>query len=48
VKGGSKLSLKLTGLKKKTKYTVKVRALKKADGKTYYGSWSAAKKAKTK
>ena len=48
VKGAKKLTLKLTGLKKKAKYTVKVRAYKTASGKTTYGKWSAAKKAKTK
>ena len=48
VKGAKKLTLKLTRLKKKAKYTVKVRAYKVADGKTTYGKWSAAKKAKTR
>ena len=48
VKGAKKLTLKLTGLKKKAKYTVKVRAYKTASVKTTYGKWSAAKKARTK
>ncbi len=48
VKGAKKLTLKLTVLKKKAKYTVKVRAYKTASGKTTYGKWSAAKKARTK
>ena len=35
-------------LKSKKYYTVKVRAYKTVNGKTYYGSWSAAKKVKVK
>lgn len=38
----------ISKLKKGKTYTVKVRAYKKIDGKTFYGSYSAAKKVKTK
>ena len=48
VNGGSKKSLKVTGLKSGKKYTVKVRAWKTVNGKKYYGKWSAAKKVTVK
>lgn len=38
----------LSGIKAKTKYTVKVRAYKSVNGKVYYGSFSSLKKATTK
>lgn len=43
--GTSKTISKLT---KKKYYTVKIRAFKKINGKTYYGSWSGTKKVKVK
>ena len=48
VRGAKKLSKKVKKLKSKATYTVKVRAYKKVDGKTYYGAWSKAKKVKIK
>ena len=48
VKGAKKLSKKVKKLQSKKKYTVKVRAYKKVDGKMYYGAWSKAKKVKIK
>lgn len=48
VKGASKQSAKLTSLKAKKKYYVRVRTVYKKGGKTYYGPWSAVKSARTK
>jgi hypothetical protein len=48
VKDGSKTSKKIKKLTSGGKYTIKVRAYKKVDGKTYYGKWSAAKKVRVK
>ncbi len=55
VKGGKAATATTTstsktvkGLKSGKKYTVKVRAYKKVNGKTYYGSYSAAKTVKVK
>lgn len=48
VRGAKKLSKKVKKLKSKATYTVKVRAYKKVDGKTYYGAWSKTKKVKIK
>ena len=44
VKSGKKVSLKIRKLASGKKYTVKVRAWKKVNGKKYYGKWSKAKK----
>lgn len=44
----SAASYKISKLKKKQTYYVKVRAYKKQNGKTVYGSWSKAVKTKTK
>ena len=50
VKQGKKKTLKkvVKGLKKKQTYTVRIRAFRKAAGKTWYGPWSVTKKAKVK
>ncbi len=55
VKGGkaatattTSTSKTIKGLKSGKKYTVKVRAYKKVNGKTYYGAYSAAKTVKVK
>ena len=48
VKGGKKASFKIKKLTSGKKYTVKVRAWKKVNGKKYYGKWSKAKKATAK
>ena len=48
VKGMNLTSKKVTGLKAKTKYWVKVRAYKTAGGQKIYSSWSAVKTIKTK
>ncbi|MDD6650572.1 MAG: BspA family leucine-rich repeat surface protein [Eggerthellales bacterium] len=48
VKGSSATSKKVTKLKAKTKYYVKVQAYKTVAGKTFYGSWSSVKTVKTK
>jgi hypothetical protein len=42
------ISKKITGLKAKKTYYVRIRTYKKVDGKTYYSSWSKASKVKTK
>lgn len=42
------VSKKVTGLKTKTKYYVRVRAYKKVGTTNYYSSWSAAKYVTTK
>lgn len=47
-KGYSKTSYKVTKLKAKKLYYVKVRTYKKIGSKTYYSKWSAVKKIKTK
>ena len=44
----SKSSGKISGLKKKTNYYVKVRAIRYASGVKYVGKWSSTKKIKTK
>ncbi len=41
-------SKKVTGLKRKTTYYVRIRTFKKIGKTTFYSGWSAAKKAKTK
>ena len=48
VKGMNLTSKKVTGLKGKTKYWVKVRAYKTVSGEKIYSSWSAVKTIKTK
>lgn len=48
VKSSSASSKTVKKLRAKKKYYVQVRAYKKASGKTYYGTWSTAKKVKTK
>ncbi|MBQ7202468.1 MAG: leucine-rich repeat domain-containing protein [Eubacterium sp.] len=48
VKGASSTSKTIKSLKKKKTYYVRVRAYHKYSGKTYYSSWSAKKKVKTK
>ena len=47
VKGYSKTSRTIKGLKAGKKYYVKVRTYKNVDGKTYYSAWSAKKSVKT-
>ena len=44
----SKSSYKFKGLRKKTKYYVKVRAIRYAGGTKYVGKWSKVKSIKTK
>ena len=46
VKKSATVSTTLSGLKAKKTYYVRVRALKKVGGKTYYSAWSAAKSVK--
>ena len=48
VKGYKKTSRKISGLKAKTTYYVRVRTYMKVSGKTYYSAWSAVKSVKTK
>ncbi len=48
VKGYTKVSKKMTGLKAKTKYYVKVRSYKTVKGVKIYSSWSKVKTIKTK
>lgn len=48
IKKNSQVSKTLTTLKKGKKYYVKVRAYKKVNGKTVYGSWSSVKTKKCK
>ena len=48
VKGYSKVSKKVTGLKKKTTYYVRIRSYMTVNGKTYYSPWSSIKTRKTK
>ncbi|MCD7722827.1 MAG: fibronectin type III domain-containing protein, partial [Clostridiales bacterium] len=48
VSGNSKSSKKITGLKSKTKYYVRIRTYKKNAGVTYYSSWSSIKSITTK
>ena len=45
---GKKLKRIFTGLKSKKRYSVRVRAYKKAGTKTYYGSWSTVKTVKVR
>ena len=42
----SALTRTLSGLKKGSTYHVRIRAYKKASGKTYYGAWSSVKNVK--
>ncbi len=46
--GDKTLSKKISKLKKKKTYYVRVRAVKKTGGKTWYSSWSSVKKVKIK
>ena len=48
VKGAKKTSVSISKLKAKTTYYVRIRTYRKVGGKTYYSSWSKAKKTKTK
>ena len=48
VNGKTKTSGKLTGLKAKKKYYVRIRAYKKTRGIYLYGNWSSAKTVTTK
>ena len=48
VSGNAKTSLKITGLKAKTTYYVRIRTYKTVNGTKYYSSWSGAKAIKTK
>ena len=48
VKGYTKKSRKITKLKAKTTYYVRMRTYMKVSGTTYYSNWSAAKSVKTK
>lgn len=40
-------SCKITGVKKNTKYYVRVRAYVESNGKKYYGPWSSVRSVKT-
>ena len=44
----SSVSRKITGLKAKKTYYIRIRTYKKTGGKTYYSAWSSAKNLKTK
>ena len=44
----TKTSINLKGLKRKTKYELRVRAINTVDGTDYPGNWSTVKTAKTK
>lgn len=48
VKGASKTSCKISGLKAKKTYYVQIRVYKTTGGKTYCSSWSSTKSVKTK
>lgn len=48
VKGYAMVSKKLTNLKAKTNYYVRIRTYKTVNGVTYYSSWSAKKNIKTR
>lgn len=48
VKGATKTSRKISGLKKKTTYYVRVRTYISVGGRYYYSTWSAVKSVKTK
>ncbi len=48
VSGYSKTSGKITGLKAKKTYYVRIRTYKSISGRTYWSKWSKAKKVKTK
>lgn len=47
VKGATKRSAKITGLKAKKSYYARVRTVYKVGGKTFYSPWSQVKKART-
>ena len=47
VKGYSVLSKKVTKLKAKTKYYIRIRTYKTVNGTTYYSKWSSSKTKKT-
>ena len=44
----TKTNINLKGLKRKTSYQIRVRAIRTEDGKDYVGEWSSVKTAKTK
>ena len=48
VKGAKKSTLTLKKLRRKKRYSVKVRMYKKVSGKTYYGTWSLTRTVKVK
>jgi hypothetical protein len=48
VKGATKTSRKISGLKKTTTYYVRVRTYMSVGGRYYYSKWSAVKSVKTK
>jgi len=48
IKGYTKTSKKITGLKSGKKYYVRVRTYMTVKGKTYYSDWSSAKRVRTK
>ena len=48
VSGYSKVSKKVTGLKAKKTYYVRIRTYKTVSGTKYYSKWSAKKSVKTK
>jgi hypothetical protein len=48
VKGAKKSSVKISKLKSKTTYYVRVRTYMKVGGKTYYSTWSAVKSVRAK
>ena len=48
VKGFSKTSKKIKGLKSKTRYYVRIRTYMTVDGVEYYSNWSKVKSVKVK
>ena len=48
VSGYSRTSKKITGLKAKKTYYVRIRTYKNLNGRTYWSKWSEAKKVKNK
>ncbi len=46
--GSSQSSIRIKGLKPKTKYYVRIRTYQTAGGKVYYSKWSKKKSVKTK
>lgn len=48
IKKGKRTSLKISGLKSKKKYYVKIRAFKKVKGKKYFSKWSTVKSSAVK